>query len=130
MRSTNPTAPSRMSSAGLISPTTSSCSGVTVAPMRVLYRGKAGGNRLHLSLSLLKSDARLDPRDHVEKMITALRCFLIGKRDWHPYLVVPVAIGGQVHRARHDANHIVAFPIQRDGASDDVGIRTEAALPE
>ena len=36
MRRTNPTAPSKMRSAGLMSPTTSSWSGTTTAPIRVL----------------------------------------------------------------------------------------------
>ena len=39
IRRTKPTAPSRMSNAGLMSPTISSCNGVTVAPIRVLDLG-------------------------------------------------------------------------------------------
>ena len=115
-----------MSKAGLMSPTISSCNGVTTAPIRVLFLGYCfapGAPQSSPSqLAPVEGDAGLHPRDHFEKMITALRCFLRRKRDWHPKpgrasFRTPAR---RTLRGMH-ADDGVALAIQRNCAADDAG---------
>ena len=105
-------------------------SGADLRVISWIFFGEPRRNRLHLSLRLLKGDAGFDPRDHVEKMITALCYFLVCKIDRYPQLVIPVAIAWQVHPSLHHADHCVILAIQRNCPANSARIGTETALPE
>src|SRR5438552_2760428 len=134
IRSTNPTAPSSTSNAGRMSPTTSSCSGLTTVLMRRLVLGYCWARRaaivFHLRLSLLKGDAGFHPRDDFEVMISARLRFFAGKCNWHPKLVLRVVAAWHINARRHHADDGVTFAIQVHCLPDDPRIGTESPLPQ
>src|SRR5262245_44906159 len=87
-------------------------------------------DRFHISLSLLKPNARFQASDHVESFPLALiRPDHFGRRrarhnDFN-------LLGAKISEARwHDADHGVTFVIQGDALAEDLRITAEASLPQ
>src|SRR5437773_4186406 len=95
-------------------------------PVRWIPLGQPGSDSVHVGLSVLGCDARLEAGHDAEVMTLALRQ-LLERPMRYPHVGLA---DGKAKTRRHDAGHGVALAVDSDCPSDQPGIRTEATLPK
>ena len=88
---------------------------------------EAGAEGRHPGARLRQGHAGPEPPHRHHAVVPPVVPVRLGERQREPHVA---AAGGELERRRHDADHRVGAPVQRDLASDDVRIAAEPARPQ